>query len=1549
MKPSEISSGTSNSAVAFTSSNSWRSNSNAKYGGLIENKWSSVLKKELFSLFSYSFSVSPKFYEIHNIVFIFRIFQFLGPTLCANFPKLWAFGSIDHKSAKYLSILAYYSVSEYNISLAKTILAVYSTVFLISGIIIYYSARFFQQKAMLPKSLSLGIVLFIITCGNLLHPVAMSIVFSSFAQLYFSRIYDILLISISVATLIITLIFIYIQITIINQSIQFIPSSMMSISSYPENCMIISTLFINAIFGFASQSPKSAQLIFLVIAILCYAISFLIPFIYGGFVKSWTNVAVLSSSSLGIINSLLLLFFVYYSKTLSLVYVFEVIMGYLFFRILMTFILGVIINSRLDILDQISENNESFFSLIKSPNHFANVTVTGTSIAHPVCINWAIFKFAIEKWPQNNQIWLIFAKFVAIFPEQSQKLMWIFQTIITTKVRGIGARTIKNEAMSIVRQREVNLSSTLKEKLNSISNHIQSSKMKLRRGWDVVIQGNLSEVEASFLRANEAIERVDTEINHLLQQYPNNKFVTRLYSRFLLELKGDHSRANEMTEKTRILHRGGMVNTDKSHELGLSALYLLPERILDGPNNKSSFNADIAPLSIPDMEPDEDSSAIIDDQSSMIHQRIKELSIPSVSQARFCQSVYFFGLLLISVGFIIFINQLFIQFREPLPFIYDIANLRTFTFQMATFGHRYVYQKLGYLSISNRANGSPPKSLGYSWDLKEQLEYIIGSSTSSIQSINNFRSYYGDGLINEARSTIFGKNVNFYYYTTSDNQTMQYIDLQQAAINIVVQLSNLLEANTTYEKSIINTSIILNPIRNVGTVTNFMNNALTGLINSIHKSGLEIMEICYYIDIISSIFVTILCFLCLYIQIRSISLNKIEVCKSMTALPKNIVSNIVENMRMIKHDESGSSSVRDSDMNRQEENILKILSSGNTGSENSSDSYGIIIGTIAYSACFLLIAFLLNDITKRERTLFENSAPHLDYITGSYSLTLGTLLSISVLSTQRTDVKLMPFTEEALLVNYRYRSNLSEHYYHMARYGGQKIEELPFAAFAEGLEDATKIVGCPNRMVYPTTLYEISDCFSPDLIVTQIIPGFEARLSPYIDFNISLNPLDRMFTAMFDLLIYPIYDAFLSPMFEQIVPTIEKEMDSLYSKRIVYVYLLMMLGLFILVYVFQQISIADKQIRTVLLMLLHCPPSIIMQTQKIMSILSGDFIERELDTAKRDSDFFDNICYNLPDAVVNIRSDDTIISFSKAFCDSFEISQDIIGATKISDVLNERKVKMSLSEIIQQTQTSVETIVNAKSSNGSDKYYSVNTFVHNEIRIITFRDISQIVRYNALIKEEKLKSDSMLAAILPPSLVKRVQNNEKNISFAVQSASIIFMDIVSFTPWCSSNPASVVMQTLNLMYRKYDALLTKYPTMVKIKCIGDCYMAAGGIFSEANQPSIHAKEVVSFGLDALEAIEELNKETGQSLQIRIGVNTGGPIVGGVLGIGKPTFEILGPAINMAQQMEHHGLPMKVQVSRPVYELIYGDSFAIKERGQVETKQGNVITYLVNRN
>jgi class 3 adenylate cyclase len=148
------------------------------------------------------------------------------------------------------------------------------------------------------------------------------------------------------------------------------------------------------------------------------------------------------------------------------------------------------------------------------------------------------------------------------------------------------------------------------------------------------------------------------------------------------------------------------------------------------------------------------------------------------------------------------------------------------------------------------------------------------------------------------------------------------------------------------------------------------------------------------------------------------------------------------------------------------------------------------------------------------------------------------------------------------------------------------------------------------------------------------------------------------------------------------------------------------------------------------------------------------------------------------------------------------------------------------------------------------------------------------------------------------------------------------------------------------MFLEFDRILKSYDRMTKIKCIGDCYMCAGGIFDSVHQPSVHAEQTISFGLDIIKAVQLLNIELNEKLRIRVGANTGGPIVAGVLGIDKPTFDILGPAICFASKMEQSGVPMNVHIPQHTYDLVYGAMFVVQERGDVEVKGKPYRTYIV---
>jgi len=229
---------------------------------------------------------------------------------------------------------------------------------------------------------------------------------------------------------------------------------------------------------------------------------------------------------------------------------------------------------------------------------------------------------------------------------------------------------------------------------------------------------------------------------------------------------------------------------------------------------------------------------------------------------------------------------------------------------------------------------------------------------------------------------------------------------------------------------------------------------------------------------------------------------------------------------------------------------------------------------------------------------------------------------------------------------------------------------------------------------------------------------------------------------------------------------------------------------------------------------------------------------------------------------------------------------------------------------------------------------------------ITIQEMNSVKAQRNLLEKERENSQHLLTMILPLSIAERIQNGEKNISFTVKSVSVMFIDIVSFTPWCGSLPADVVMRTLNRLYLEYDRIIAKYDHLMKIKLIGDCYMLAGGVFDVINIPQIHAKQGLMFGLDLIKAVEILDIELSQTIQIRLGMNTGGPVVAGVLGTAKPTFDILGPTISMAEVMEHYGVSMTIRIPQPTYDLISDQGFAIRQLPKTEYKGKPLQCYLV---
>jgi class 3 adenylate cyclase len=215
----------------------------------------------------------------------------------------------------------------------------------------------------------------------------------------------------------------------------------------------------------------------------------------------------------------------------------------------------------------------------------------------------------------------------------------------------------------------------------------------------------------------------------------------------------------------------------------------------------------------------------------------------------------------------------------------------------------------------------------------------------------------------------------------------------------------------------------------------------------------------------------------------------------------------------------------------------------------------------------------------------------------------------------------------------------------------------------------------------------------------------------------------------------------------------------------------------------------------------------------------------------------------------------------------------------------------------------------------------------------------------AKLKLEQERSETLLLNVLPKPIAERLKSNPDIIADSFSEASILFADIVNFTPLSQQLRPGEVVQLLNDVFSRFDEHATKYG-LEKIKTIGDAYMIASGIPVE---DSDHLVKILDFALDIRDEVLQSLQKAYPDLSLRIGVNSG-PVVAGVIGRSKFIYDLWGDAVNTASRMESQGCENQIQVTQDVCDKMT-ERYRFEERGVIEVKgKGPMKThFLVGRN
>eukprot|EP01114_Cavostelium_apophysatum_P013029 TRINITY_DN3069_c0_g1_i1.p1 TRINITY_DN3069_c0_g1~~TRINITY_DN3069_c0_g1_i1.p1 ORF type:complete len:1644 (+),score=487.55 TRINITY_DN3069_c0_g1_i1:893-5824(+) len=230
--------------------------------------------------------------------------------------------------------------------------------------------------------------------------------------------------------------------------------------------------------------------------------------------------------------------------------------------------------------------------------------------------------------------------------------------------------------------------------------------------------------------------------------------------------------------------------------------------------------------------------------------------------------------------------------------------------------------------------------------------------------------------------------------------------------------------------------------------------------------------------------------------------------------------------------------------------------------------------------------------------------------------------------------------------------------------------------------------------------------------------------------------------------------------------------------------------------------------------------------------------------------------------------------------------------------------------------------------------------------VVVMRDLREIRRYGMEVSTERKRADDYLFNTFPKPVAEYLKKSgalEKNELVPLQSyesATILFADIVGFTTMCSKMDPSTVLEIISDLFGRWDSLCSKY-NVERIKSIGDCVMVAGGVPTRSEN---HVNSVLGFAIEMLQSVQDFNKTSGRNLEVRVGLNTG-PVLAGLIGRNRTTFDLWGDAVNIASRMESTGVPGRIQVSQTTYDFLK-ETCRFEERGKVQVKgKGEMSTYL----
>ena len=1182
----------------------------------------------------------------------------------------------------------------------------------------------------------------------------------------------------------------------------------------------------------------------------------------------------------------------------------------------------------------------------------------GLSSHSDLFIDWSLIKYVAE-FHQTTHMMCTITQFLSYFPCESRLLNYFFVQAVTRSNLSFDQRFLLYEIHRVKSLRQSSVSSEINEKLLELKRLSQASISAVQNFWK-----NIPDDPSIFYEIREATIHTQALYNESIDKWPNNVRLTEDYSIFLIEAGSDFISGIKMKNRANLIEEGKNFIYDVSFRSLIRAYPMyLKKNIIDtrgnfirnkavsgnaSTNSSSNLNSQMSTGTIDgelDIEIEEQLAKI-----SFAHHRVRlayQRSLQdrkSINTNRLKYSI-FWALLL---GVIVLIFTFFFLFGIFDQRAKDLSS--QFKLNQARYGYDGALATMvfAWLNVTdaidsdfweflmdpaNDENAGTPYSLNiHSGPFNDTTKWTVFSSDALnefMEGVVESASLGGDvysimsAVINDDLSVLVcnnGREINVRV-STSLKDEMAYL---------LVLMRTLIQKNdpATWE----NSSDMCEILININDMTNIFETLQTSIAleQTTQMTDTEkTLDIMIIIVVVVYIILTLPLLLFFCIKMFQELKLLLKLMKSVDETSKQMATQYFK------------SELQSED---NQDNVVSEIHGGKL--KKWAFFILILIPIVLLLIMFLVVSFLSLDINN-------------NFLNYSYWMTLG-VSRANLMLEACTYTALALALSRSISLRYLTQQNLID----LGKLVLTTLKSFNGLLLHGTSSEITPCIGQNDRLdeinfqdvcTAPTDssdLHDTYECYSLDRGITffQEI-GFKILEQPDSQ-NLSNNSdFFHMFHISNSHMVDRSYEAaeILSNLAHDQIVSFRALIAGLCFGGIV----LLVIGFLI---VYSSLSKMDLAYQGALQLLLRLdPPSVISNINLLNYLLNR---KHEKGASKMTTSM--SIIHNSKDSVCCLNRNESIEVVNSSLTNLLGYTPEQLLGQPVSTILptNGTEEIFNRFNLMRQGQCSMSYEAHTFAIPDDDQEIPVHITIlgicdgfssHAKSFAVIMRDETQLQKQRNEAEAAKAQSEKLLFQILPRDIVNRLNSGETDISFSVSSASIIFIDIVKFSDYAATLSPPQIMENLSTIFARFDTICSNFPLITKIKLIGDVYMAAAGLFTQDEPPSNHASQIVQFGLDVLTALEDVNATLDSSLQVRIGVNTDGPLIAGVLGTDKPLFDIIGDPINVAARLQSTCIPGTVQISHTTYEVIREMNFNIEQRGEIYLKgKGKKMAYIVRQ-